>query len=741
MVLSQVIEKLCVAPGMTTKLTSESSDDSESKDSVMVHSYDRQTNSYLVSKINSQSTEETKENEEPFRVHAKELEDAPSAKFYPILEALMHRGDKTAQDAIGKATELFQDEATQKFVQKAQNTLKSKFSDTKEAVEGADVGSRMESLHKTVEEAATKYTPTESQIKEVLAVVKDQELTTLLESCRERLGQLVQTEIPKATKAALKKTGIEILSADGESSNDDENFDMKGTLSASVANSREAALSALDELMKELDIKPSELDNVRLDVASKFTDAFDNLREAAKSDRGLNDLFESVADKTTVWQQETGRLLETRTASLFVEGANRLKTRAAAILQMQWVGGGAVGSKLTKAFTEKDAALARLKSIQLGESVKNRLVEAIEIRSESMGGLDGIIAGALSQVQDSGKESGDKMKEMLSNLQSTASGTTANAHETLISVLSHRSIYRDVALLRIERVLCELDNQFGEDLTPEDIAQIAQGEGGTAKLFEPIARRAISEIEKTLDAAETQVKDETVVEVLKRVRKITSGELTVSALTEELIGMLNDEKLVSASENIFIQGEQVLDLLEGVSSNKAVNDALKIAENAGITKDSVMKEFEKLNVDELLDTAGGAVTDEKKRQQLVSTATDTALEYILKILPSMPVPPLDGVRDGLVYNISNLSMKGFKVKKEDIQIELAGMKATKNDAEEMEYEETSGNVKATELLIIDVKRISAVLDDAAWSFEQTYLPYLKGEGLADVKVSFCILGA
>ena len=43
----------------------------------------------------------------------------------------------------------------------------------------------------------------------------------------------------------------------------------------------------------------------------------------------------------------------------------------------------------------------------------------------------------------------------------------------------------------------------------------------------------------------------------------------------------------------------------------------------------------------------------------------------------MPVPPLDGVKDGLVYHISNLSMEGFKVRKEDIQIELAGIRATK----------------------------------------------------------------
>lgn len=156
---------------------------------------------------------------------------------------------------------------------------------------------------------------------------------------------------------------------------------------------------------------------------------------------------------------------------------------------------------------------------------------------------------------------------------------------------------------------------------------------------------------------------------------------------------------------------------------------------------------------------------------MLSDATDTALDFILRILPSMPVPPFDGVKDGLVYHISNLSMQGFKVKKENILVEIAGMRATKKaatspdvevledggDSESMEglprsrttsasSADTAGMdfdtsvdenviVKATELLIIDVSEVSAVFNDAIWGFEQTYLPYLKGNGKFDVNMS------
>jgi hypothetical protein len=262
-----------------------------------------------------------------------------------------------------------------------------------------------------------------------------------------------------------------------------------------------------------------------------------------------------------------------------------------------------------------------------------------------------------------------------------------------------------------------------------------------------------------------------VLEVLKRVRKIMSGELSLSAVMDEVVNMLNNEKVVAAGESLVQHSESVLDAIEGASGNKAMTDAIQIAEKAGITKDAVMREFEKLNMNELIDTAGSAVTDEKARHKLLSSATDVALDFFLRILPSMPVPPFEGVKDGLVYHIANLSMKGFKVRKEDIQISLAGMRATKKgqestpprqptdetspgafdagaveihssvstnsleSSESLQYEEIKGTVKATELLIIDIRGISALFDNAAWSFEQTYLPYLKGNGLANVKMS------
>ena len=674
---------------------------------------------------------------------------APSAKFYPILESLMIRADQTA----AAAQELLQSETSKRLVQSTGHVIQVGVDNI--ATMGidkriADTTSSTGNIELTIKNEIPKM---EQQIKQVMTMIKDKEITILLQECKKRLEVLSSTNLSEVTQRTLEKSGIFLQIRDGV---DNKNSNVLQTIQAT----RESALSSLQDLMKFVDI--DDLSNAHTELTQKFANAFDSLSKAAKSDRGLDTIFVAIAEKTTVWQEATGRLMSTRAAGLFMEGASRIQARAVAIFgngQMQVLG--EIGSKLAKSFSEGDAALARLKSIELGDAVKNRLVKAIEVRSESLGGLDGIIVGALSTIKTRGNTD-NRISDMLQNLQQNASLVTSNAHETLISVLSSRSLYRDSVLLRIEQTLCDLNDQIGDDLSPDDIAAVVRGEGGTAKIFEPIARRAMQQIEKQLEAAEAQVTDDTTLEVLKRIRKIMSGELTLAAIMDDLVDVLNDDAVVAAGESLVRHGEQVFDALEGVTTaNNAVSDAIKIAEKAGITKAIVMQEFEKLKVNDLLGVAEKAVTDAKARRRMLSTATDVALDFVLRILPSMPVPPFEGVKDGLVYHISNLSMKGFKVLKEDIQIELAGMRATRHrnsqkteplsksqshpfiaktysvdsDCSDVDIDDVLRPIKATELLIIDIRNTSAVLENALWSFEQTYLPYLKGGGIANVKMS------
>ena len=714
---------------------------------VEVHAYYSSSHTFLVTPVQESGPPQYTE------VEATQLKQAPSAKFYPLLVELMRRGDQTAT----ATTALLHDENVTKIVEKGTKFMEIKSEKLLSEETAQKSKEKVDKLASTV----TENLPKQEDMKEVYEMLKDEELTVLLKKGKERLKELMATDVSKATTDALRKTGIVIADGDDEVS----------SFREAITKSRNTALSALEELLKDADVDPNDLQYLRGKLETNFTTMFDNMSAAAKTDRNLNTIFETISGRTSAWQEATGRLMSTKSGSLFMEGASRLKARAGEIFskgQLDWAGD--IGSKLTKAFTEGDAAVARLKSIEMGDAVRSRLVDAIEVRSGSQGGLDGIIAGALTTITTSGKESGDKMQGMLTKLQTDAPGARKDAHETLISVLSNRSEYQDIALIRVENVLCNLDKHLGEEMAPEEIAAIASGEGGTAALFQPIAKRASKEISKHLDQAETTMTDPGILAALQHVRRIISGELTMSGLMDEAVTILNDDNILAAGENFVKSGEIALDALEGISSNKIAGDVMEIAEKAGITKESVMSQLEALNVNEILDTAGSAVTDEKARRELVSSATDTALDFVLRILPSMPVPPFDGVKDGLLYNLSNLSLKGFKVKKEDIMAEIAGMRATKHTKPEVPPAPTwsgadgtlvralsggpelfhsaessfevdmtevdSGRViKATELLIIDVQNISAVLDHVEWSFEQTYMPYLKGSGKADVKLS------
>ena len=522
---------------------------------------------------------ERKENERT--VDPSELIPAASAKFYPLLYELMKRGDQTAT----ATKEFLQKEEVSNVLEKASKFTQQQSGQAMEQAQTLDTDAVAEGVAEKV-----KGVVNEKEVQELLSMMKNEDLTVLLEKGKQRLEQLLQEDVPKATEEALKGTGIRVASNDETSGS---------PYSDAIVKSQKVALDAMDKLLQQADVDPNDLQAIQDLIGSNFSTMFDSLTQAAKSDRTLASILETMNEQTAEWQEATGRLMSTRSASLFLEGANRMQARAAALFskeQLNWAG--EIGSKLTKAFTEGDAAVARLKTVELGDNVRHRLVEAIEVRSESLGGLDGIIAGALTTMQTN--KAGDQMKDMLTNLQGQANSASKDTNETLISVLSQESQYRDVALLKVEQVLCDLESQFGDEFSPEDIAAIARGEGGTAKLFEPIAKRAAKEIEKQLDAAESSITDPLGLDVLKHVRKIVSGELTPQAVLDEVVNILNDDKVVEAGENLVKKGEEVLDAIEGVSGNKVVDDVMQIAEKAGITKDTLMEGIETLDVNELL---------------------------------------------------------------------------------------------------------------------------------------------
>jgi hypothetical protein len=757
-----------------------------------------------------------------------------SAKFYPILDDLMSRGDKAWSQSF--STQDVQDAFTrtlsnavvvtsptksrkdneQTDAEEDTSSIAKLISDTaKTSLETKGDGARnnemvtttlTEALSTISEAAGGLSLPQAQEIKQIYEMLRDDNLTALFEKGRERLNELVEKEIPARTKKALGAIGVE-LEEEGESTlNGDK-------IRGSISKLRKDALSSLEQILKisvdkdkgEFSIQTSEGETASIQIntenilkstssakellsspsvlqaTKQFSEMYDTLSSVAMSDPQLMQIFSSISEKTKSWQEMTGRILQTRTASLFMEGSARLRNRAAELLKIapgqSRDAGTSNDGDLTRAFTEGDVAMAKLKSMEMGEAIRKRLFNAIELRSESSGGLDAIIAGSLAAISRkgdtvasgaksliqnsgldvslatsmdgaSGKISEDAIQSVITNLQQSATSALQGSKESLIALLSKRSGYRDTVLLRLEQVFIDMESQLARDMSAEEIASIARGEGGTFALFQPVAMRAAKEIENQLDAAELKMReskhwDPKADAAMGKVRQITRGELSMMDLLDMAAGYLDDEEVVAKTGGLIVKAESILDDFEAVSarlgdtsaaaSSGGASGIIEAAAKAGITKESLMEGVGKLDVNKLLDDGQSAMTDEAARRQLISSAGDTALDFLLRILPSMPVPPYDGVREGLVYHLSNLSMAGFKVKKEDIYIEIAGIKA----AAQREVEDESPQspvVKSSELLIIDVKNIQATLDDAVWSFEQTYFPYLKGRGKANTKL-------
>jgi hypothetical protein len=163
------------------------------------------------------------------QVAADQVEPAACAKFYPVLEILMLRADQT----VSATTKLLENEKTRKIMDQTGKAIQERTDQL--ATSGPTVATeKLESFASAVEGAAPRA---EEQMKEALNMIRDGELTVLLEQGKKRLEQLVQKDLPQATKQALAKTGIRLQTEDPAS-----------VFSESTQASQKAALSALERL-------------------------------------------------------------------------------------------------------------------------------------------------------------------------------------------------------------------------------------------------------------------------------------------------------------------------------------------------------------------------------------------------------------------------------------------------------------------------------------------------------------
>ena len=190
---------------------------------------------------------------------------------------------------------------------------------------------------------------------------------------------------------------------------------------------------------------------------------------------------------------------------------------------------------------------------------------------------------------------------------------------------------------------------------------------------------------------------------------------------------LNGESSVAKGQEAIMKAERLLDSIESASKTKEFTSITSAIKTAGFSEDDFIVKLQNVDVNDLLNKASSLYNDKQAQHNMLSSATDSALDFLLSVLPNVDIPVLEGVKDGTMYNISDLSLKGFKMKKEDIHVQIAGVSINQytdvsaggEEGEEREEgeegEEGGGTIEVadevvgdpTELLIIRVDNIQA----------------------------------
>ena len=241
----QILKHLAAAPGMLTYLQStEENGMNAKKERVMVHCYYEHRDMFLVSIYLPDDLERTHSSsvvtpdhpkpQQYFEVSSDMISSvAPSAKFYPILESLMIRADQTA----AAAQELLQSETSKRIVESTGKAIQvgvEKVTTMGIDQKNADTSSVMG----VIESTATNEIPKmEEQIKQVMTMIKDREITILLQECKKRLEQLSTTNFSEVTQRTLEKFGLYVQIRDDV-------MNKESNVMQSVQATRELALAS-----------------------------------------------------------------------------------------------------------------------------------------------------------------------------------------------------------------------------------------------------------------------------------------------------------------------------------------------------------------------------------------------------------------------------------------------------------------------------------------------------------------
>lgn len=181
---------------------------------------------------------------------------------------------------------------------------------------------------------------------------------------------------------------------------------------------------------------------------------------------------------------------------------------------------------------------------------------------------------------------------------------------------------------------------------------------------------------------------------LEHTSKLTDS---VSKLAAEL-----DSSTSATRKQADKAAQVVASKLEWLQKHNVGQTAIK-----GVTQ--ALRAIDKKGVDASLSDASALMADPVKRKAFFDEMKTKALHQLMAFLPNVKVKEVKGSRDGVDFCLRNLQLSRFRVPPKDVTLTI---------------------VDGAELHLV-AKNITFDVRDVSWSFAQTYLPYLSGEGRLD----------
>jgi hypothetical protein len=154
------------------------------------------------------------------------------------------------------------------------------------------------------------------------------------------------------------------------------------------------------------------------------------------------------------------------------------------------------------------------------------------------------------------------------------------------------------------------------------------------------------------------------------------GKLATMTI-HDMLGAVNDDAVATGAARLVSSADQILSYLDASASDEKLGSILDKAE------DALCSQLAGVDMADLMRVGEAALTDASAREQLIHRVTDAALEFLLSVLPNLPVPPIEGVREGVVYNISQLDLTGVKLQKQDVQVVVGDHSAIAGETDSM----------------------------------------------------------